>query len=222
MRRLDSLLLVPGVYLASVALVPSQAMAHPVTVTASAFAGGMFHSFGGLDHALAMIGVGLLSTRLQRFDIFLLPATFLVFLALGAGVGYSGLGIRFAESAVAISCLALGSCILSPRLQRYRSSIFGIVASFAAVHGYVHLAELPAGFDVGQYTIGFICASAIMHLIGVFIGEAFRDREHLWLVHILGAAMVVFGSLFLIRSLRTEAPVAPLIDGASERFEVSS
>jgi Outer membrane efflux protein/HupE / UreJ protein len=118
----------------------------------------------------------------------------------GAGLGYFGFQLRFAETAIAMSCLVLGSCILWSRLQKYRRSIFGIVAGFATVHGYVHLVELPAGFSASQFTFGFLSASAIMHITGVFIGEAFKDKEHLWLMHIFGSAMSVCGVLFLIRS----------------------
>jgi urease accessory protein len=196
-RRFGGLL--AAIALSQMALFPSQAMAHPSIVIPNAFVGGLFHSFGGLDHALAMIGVGVLSTRLLRADILLLPLTFLFFLAIGASLGHFGIELRSAEAAIALSCLGLGSCILSPRLQSYRRSIFGVVAAFATAHGYAHSIELPAGFSAGQFTVGFLSASAIMHLTGVFIGDAFKDEEHRWLMHIFGSAMIVFGVLFLMR-----------------------
>jgi urease accessory protein len=196
-----------AITLSLIALLPSQAMAHPSIVTPNAFAGGLLHSFGGLDHALAMIGVGVLSTRLLRADILLLPLTFLFFLAVGASLGHLGIERRATEAAVAISCLALGSCILSPRLQSYRRSIFAVVAAFATAHGYAHSIELPAGFSASQFTLGFLSASAFMHLTGVFLGDAFKDEEHRWLMHVFGAAMVVFGVLFSMRSFR-DAPSA--------------
>jgi urease accessory protein len=188
-------------------LIPSEVVAHPATVTANAFAGGALHSFGGLDHALAMIGVGVLSTRLSRLDVLFLPLCFLLFLAMGASLGHLGIELRFAETAIAMSCLALGSCILSPGLQRHRRSIFAIVAAFAIVHGNAHAIELPAGFGASRFTLGFLSASAVMHVTGVFIGDAFRGNAHRWLVEIFGSAMVVFGALFLLRSLRAEARV---------------
>ena len=207
MRHLNKRAVLFGVCSLLAAFIPSQAMAHPVVITSNAFAGGFFHSFTGLDHALAMIGVGVLSTKLLRSDILLLPLTFLVFLALGAGLGHFGFQLHFAETAIAMSCLVLGSCILWSRLQKYRRSIFGIVAGFGTVHGYVHLVELPAGFSASQFTFGFLSASAIMHINGVFIGEAFKGKEHLWLMQIFGSAMSVFGILFLIRSFQVEVPI---------------
>ena len=52
------------------------------------------------------------------------------------------------------------------------------------------------------FTIGFLSASAVMHLLGVFIGEAFKDDSHRWLMKILATAMMVFGVLFLIHGFR--------------------
>jgi urease accessory protein len=204
MRHLNKRPFLFGICSLFAAFLPSSAVAHPVLTTSNAFAGGFFHSFTGLDHALAMIGVGVLSTKLLRSDVLLLPLTFLIFLAWGAGLGYFGFQLRFAETAIAMSCIVLGSCILSSRLQKYRRSIFGIVAGFATVHGYVHLIELPAGFSTSQFTFGFISASAIMHITGVFIGEAFKDKVHLWLMQIFGSAMIVFGVLFFIHRLHFE------------------
>lgn len=200
MRHLDKRTFLLGLCSLLAVFTPSQALAHPMIITSNAFAGGFFHSFTGIDHALAMIGVGVLSTKLRRSDILFLPLTFLVFLALGAGFGYFGFQLRFAETAIAMSCFVLGSCILWSRLQKYRRAIFGIVAGFATVHGYVHLIELPAGFSASQFTLGFLSASAMMHVLGLFIGEAFKDKAHLWLMQIFGSAMSMFGLLFLIGS----------------------
>jgi hydrogenase/urease accessory protein HupE len=67
MRHLDKRAFLFGVCSLLAAFIPSQALAHPVIITSNAFAGRFFHSFTGLDHALAMIGVGILYTgvRLQ-------------------------------------------------------------------------------------------------------------------------------------------------------------
>jgi urease accessory protein len=186
--------------LATIILTAENAYAHPVIFTASSFAGGFFHSFSGLDHALAMLGVGFLSTRLKRRDIVLLPACFLVFLAIGACVGYVGFRFLFAELLAALSCFVLGVLILMAALQRYRKAIFLSVAIFGFVHGYVHLVELPSRANAFYFTIGFLSASTIMHLTGVFIGEAFKDHEYRWLTQLCGSAMCFFGMLFTFRS----------------------
>ncbi len=62
--------------IASIALSFTQGMllslpacAHPVIITKNAFAGGLFHSFTGLDHALFMLCVGFLSRKLAESKI---------------------------------------------------------------------------------------------------------------------------------------------------------
>jgi urease accessory protein len=186
--------------LAVPSLIIENAYAHAVVFTGSSFAGGFFHSFSGLDHALAMLGVGFLSTKMERRDVLLLPACFLLFLAIGAGVGYSGYRFSFAETFVALSCLILGSFILLAELQRYHKAIFSSVATFGFVHGYVHLVELPTRANAFHFTVGFLSASLIMHITGVFIGEAFKDSEYRWLTLLCGTAMCFFGILFTFRS----------------------
>ncbi len=198
MRRAARRGVVFGAAAGLAAVIPSQAMAHPVIVTSSALVGGGLHSLTGLDHALAMVGVGVLSTRLLRSDVLLLPLAFLVWLAVGAGLGYLGVELRFAEAAVASSCAILGACILSSRLQRCRRSIFAVTSGFGAVHGHAHAIELPAGFGAAEFTVGFLSASALMHVTGVFIGEAFRGGAHRWLMQIFAAAMIAFGVLSLL------------------------
>lgn len=126
-------------------------------------------------------------------------------LPLVRGVGYLGVEIMFAESVIAISCLTLGGGLLLLEVQRYRVASFVAVAAFATVHGYSHLIGLPAGFSPGWFTLGVLSASAIMHVTGIFIGEAFgKSEEHSWLIRVFGLAMIVFGALFLIRSLKSE------------------
>lgn len=187
-----------GVAAGLAAVIPARAMAHPTIVTSSALVGGALHSLAGLDHALAMIGVGVLSTRLLPSDTLLLPLAFLTFLAMGAGLGHLGVELRFAESAIAISCSILGVCILSSRLQRYRRSIFAVISGFATVHGHAHAIDLPAAFGAAEFTVGFLSASALMHVTGVFIGAAFRGGAHRWLTQIFATATIAFGVLFLL------------------------
>lgn len=186
--------------LAITSLVSKNAYAHAVIFTGGSFTGGFFHSFSGLDHALAMLGVGFLSTKLKPPDILLLPACFLLFLAFGACIAYVGYRFLFAELLVALSCLVLGGFILIPTFQRYHKAIFSSVAIFGFVHGYVHLIELPIKANAFYFTIGFLSASMIMHLTGVFLGEAFKDNEYRWLTQLCGSAMCFFGMLFTCRS----------------------
>lgn len=191
-----------GTWLLLVALFASPAAAHPALTTSNSFVGGFFHSITGLDHALAMIGVGILSTKLLRTDILLLPLTFLISLTIGAGLGYAGFPLYRSEILIAGSCIALGVFLLWPRVQQFRRILFIITAGFGVIHGYAHLIELPSGFGPPEFTLGFLSSSAVMHLSGVFIGEAFKGTEYRWLMQVIAISMIAFGMLFLTRSIQ--------------------
>jgi len=71
-------------------LFSAPAYAHPVIITNNAFTGGLFHSFTGLDHAFATLGVGFLSSKLGHKHLFKLPLVFLLFLVIGACSAFFG------------------------------------------------------------------------------------------------------------------------------------
>jgi urease accessory protein len=178
------------------------ASAHAVIMTKNAFAGGFFHSFSGLDHALAMLGVGFLSSKLGHKNLFQLPLVFLLFLAIGACLGFFGFRFPFCENIIAISCLTFGAFIALNKPQKFVRMIYATTAVFGFAHGYAHLVDLPMRYSATQFTCGFLVASAIMHLTGVLVGEMFKDPEHNWLIDIYSIVMRFAGCAFLLRSLQ--------------------
>jgi urease accessory protein len=178
------------------------ACAHEVIITNNAFTGGFFHSFTGLDHALAMLGVGFLSSKLGHKHLFKLPITFLLFLAFGACAAFFGFRFPFCESTIAISCVTFGAFIASNKEQQFVRLIYATTALFGFAHGYAHLVNLPASYSASQFACGFLVASAIMHLTGVLVGEMFKDPEHRWLIEIYSIVMRFAGCVFLVKSLQ--------------------
>jgi urease accessory protein len=183
-------------------LLSRPACAHSVIITKNAFVGGLFHSFTGLDHALAMLGVGFLSSKLGHQHLFKLPLVFLLFLAIGALLAFWGFRFPFCEPIIAASCVTLGAFIASNKAPHFVRMIYATTALFGFAHGYAHLVDLPAGCSATQFTCGFLVASATMHLTGVLVGEMFKDPEHRWLIEIYSIVMRFAGSVFLLKSLQ--------------------
>jgi urease accessory protein len=175
-------------------------------MTKNAFTGGLFHSFTGLDHALAMLGVGFLSSKLGHQHLFKLPLVFLLFLAIGAGSAFFGFRFPFCESIIAISCVTFGTFIALAKSQKFVRMIYATTVVFGFAHGYAHLVDLPIGYSAMQFTCGFLVASATMHLTGVLVGEMFKDPEHLWLIEIYSIVMRFAGCAFLLKSLSNGLP----------------
>ena len=73
-------------------LVSSPAWAHDGTGLAGGFQSGFGHPFGGIDHMLAMISVGLWGAFLGRPLVVLLPVVFPLVMVVGAALGMFGAG----------------------------------------------------------------------------------------------------------------------------------
>ncbi|MBB6357916.1 hydrogenase/urease accessory protein HupE, partial [Aminobacter aganoensis] len=79
--------LVRSAVVAAFALAPSLASAHTGVGHVEGFAHGFVHPFGGLDHVLAMVMVGLFAAQLGGWARWLVPASFVSVMVLGGALG---------------------------------------------------------------------------------------------------------------------------------------
>lgn len=143
------------------------AAAHPGHADTASFAAGLMHPFTGLDHLLAMLGIGMWASK-QRQPL-AMPLTFIAMMALGA---YAQIGSAVPESWIVASVLLIGVLLAAARLPAAVSIM--AVAAFALLHGQVHGRELP-GMASGA---GYLLASAALLLLGLglFAGVARARR----------------------------------------------
>lgn len=178
------------------------ALAHPGH-DVSGFAAGLMHPFSGMDHLLAMLAVGLWAAQENtgkngKRKIWLLPATFMTMLAAGAAVALEWQGMPMIEAGIASSVLALGLLItLSAQLPAVFS--IALTAVFGFFHGYAHGLELPDSVAPAEYALGFLAATASLHLCGIAVGVATRDR-YASLAKMLGVAIAASG-VYLLASV---------------------
>lgn len=93
-------------------VLPSPAHAH--LIGGYGISSGLTHPLFGLDHLLAMIAVGIISTQIGGKAIWQIPATFVLFMIVGGIFGISGLAVPFTEAGIAFSVLFLGAAIALP------------------------------------------------------------------------------------------------------------
>lgn len=133
------------------------------------FASGFFHPILGFDHLLAMIAVGLLSVQLGGRAIWTVPCAFVAFLALGGLIGLAGTPLPEVEGAIALSVFALGLAIAA-RAALPTLLAMAFVGFFAVFHGHAHGMEIPQLAEPARYVLGFMAASALLHVLGVALG----------------------------------------------------
>jgi urease accessory protein len=157
---------------ASVALagIAEPAFAHPIDTASLSLSTGFLHPFSGIDHLLAMLGIGLLAGVLQGRALWLTPLCFVLALAGGAVVAVVIPGLPGAELGIGASVIALGlltTANVRPPLMLAATISFG----FGFVHGNAHGAEMPVGADGVLYGLGLVGASVALHLGGAAIGS---------------------------------------------------
>lgn len=159
-----------------VTIFAAPAGAHPGQGLAVDFASGIAHPLSGLDHLLAMLAVGLWAGRLGGRARWLVPASFLMMMALGALSAAAGLAWPGAEVGVQGSLLVLGWMVWTT--WRVKPVPAALAAGFFALfHGYAHGAELEAGADGLTYGLGFLAATAGLIGLGAAIARAWGERQ---------------------------------------------
>lgn len=147
------------------------ALAHPGHAGES-FGHGLLHPFGGLDHLLAMVAVGLLAARIAGRKKWFLPASFVGFMLVGGLVGLAGVevGMSVVEWGIAVSVLVFGAMIVGlPRVPLVASAL--VIGAFALFHGYAHVAEMGSASAIA-FLGGMTAGTALLHALGLAAGLA--------------------------------------------------
>jgi urease accessory protein len=133
----------------------------------SGLAAGLAHPFGGLDHLLAMVAVGIIAGLGAKRVLWTMPAAFVGFLVAGAAFAMLLPGAAPSELAVALSVVALGALIAVPRLLPAPATA-AIVALGALAHGFAHGAEAPVDGALA-FIAGMAAATLALHISGIAV-----------------------------------------------------
>ena len=162
------------------------------------FYDGLSHPVLGLDHFLAMVCVGVVSSQIGGRAIWTVPSLFVLFMIIG---GASGLFLEILaitlsdiiEWGIIFSVIFLG---LSVAIEKKLSTniIMIAVAFFGLFHGLAHGIEMPWAVNPILFALGFSTGTAALHLFGVGIGLSLSKNNFLNIIlRILGFGCVLFG-----------------------------
>lgn len=172
------------------AVLATPAFAHPgLPGHTHGFVNGLLHPVSGLDHLLAMLGVGVWSALVMKGQrVLLAPVAFVCAMLAGAVLGVNGIEIPAAEAGIAISVIAIGLFVLA-RVELPAALAAAVIGAFGVMHGYAHGAEATG--NIAAYMAGFTITTASLHLAGIGLGRAFISRR--LLTQLAGAAMTLAG-----------------------------
>ncbi|MEX2695268.1 HupE/UreJ family protein [Rhizobium mongolense] len=179
---------------------PAAAYAHPVAGEAAGFAHGFSHPISGLDHVLAMIMAGVFAYQLGGRATWLVPATFVLVMALSGALGVAGIDIPFVEAGIALSVVVLGA-VVAFNAKAPAAIAMAVVGLFAIFHGHAHGTEMPESAVGAAYGGGFLIATALLHAVGVGFGYAtgrIGERRRFIVTRLAGGFAAVAGAGILV------------------------
>lgn len=184
---------------AAIALMPGIALAHTGVGDTSGFSHGFIHPLTGIDHLLAMMMVGVFAWQLGGRALWLVPLTFVLVMAIGGAFGVAGVSIPFVETGIALSVIVLGAAVAF-RLSMPVAIAVALVGLFAVFHGHAHGEEMPENAAGLAYGLGFMLATAALHLAGIGLGfliGRIADERGPAVVRITGGVVAVAGLALL-------------------------
>lgn len=151
--------------------------AHAHGVQGGGLINGLMHPVFGIDHLLAMVAVGVLSVQIGGKALWTVPAAFVGLMLVGGLMGMKNVAFPPVELGIAASVLALGIALaFDKNLPIIAAMCF--VGVFALFHGYAHGQEMPAIASPTLYALGFVIATAGLHIAGLFIGALANKIKH--------------------------------------------
>lgn len=181
------------------ALLAGPALAHSGTGLAGGFTSGFLHPLNGPDHLLAMVAVGLWGAFLGRPLVYVLPMIFPAVMAIGGVLGMAGVPMPPVEIGIALSVLLLGLAVAAALKAPVWAASF-VIAVFAIFHGYAHGQELPSAADPVGYSVGFVLATGLLHVVGIGLGSLNRNRLGAAVARGLGGGIAAAGVYFLYQA----------------------
>lgn len=185
-------------------LAAAPALAHPGHAHEAGFATGFAHPFGGLDHLLAMLAVGLWAIQQSgqqamtgdRRALWLLPAAFVLPMAGGFSLGAAGFALPGVETGIALSVLVLG-LVVALAMRPPLPAAMAATAAFALFHGHAHGTEMPQAEMALVYGAGMVLATALLHAIGIVAARLAQQLALPALTRAAGGAVALAGLVIL-------------------------
>ena len=162
---------------------------------------GFMHPIGGLDHMLAMVAVGMLAALLGRRALWMVPASFMVMITVGAALAIAHLHLPFVEIGISLSVIAFGVAV-ALQLPLPTAAAMALVAVFAVFHGAAHGAEMPTDASGAIYAAGFLAATGLLHIVGIGLGTGLNRLASMRdaISRVAGGAIAIAG-VFLAASV---------------------
>ena len=147
--------------------------AHLLGQQSDSLASGLLHPLTGLDHLLAMLAIGLISSRFGGRAIWGLPALTSFGILLGGILGAEGVVMPMLEPAVLISVVLLGALAIG-WLRLGPTQAFVLTGLVAVWHGNAHTHDVSGTISTVGFMVGLVVTSGMLQIVGIGSGILMR------------------------------------------------
>ncbi|MDD5502573.1 MAG: HupE/UreJ family protein [Candidatus Thermoplasmatota archaeon] len=187
-----------GLLLAGLGTFSYAASAHTGLLPTGGFSHGFQHPLLGLDHFLAMLGLGLWASSQSRRLTQQAISVFLLFMTAGALFGLAGVGFAYVETGILVSLLSVGVALSFGTAKLPKAIILTSIAAFAAMHGLAHGSALPVGASAYAYIAGIVSGTATSHVSGLVLGLIAQHVNATGFIRVYGTMTGVIGAWLLL------------------------
>ncbi|MCP5149520.1 MAG: HupE/UreJ family protein [Ectothiorhodospiraceae bacterium] len=128
------------------------------------------HALTGLDHAVALLALGLWCARGGPAVRRVLPALVVTVIVAAAWLGAGAGGGMFVEAAIASTLLVLG-LLVATGTRAALAPAGAMAVTFAVVHGFAHGALVPTGGAALGFLASLAAGSAALVALGILVGR---------------------------------------------------
>ncbi len=133
------------------------------------------HSLCGIDHVLAMLGVGIWSVLAMPANrVLVAPIAFVVAMPIGAFAGAAGASFPTVDASMSIAVVVMG-LLIATRVNLPIAASAALIGAFGLMHGYAHGAEIDGA--VLSYMAAFTLATTALYLASAGFGRGLVDAR---------------------------------------------
>jgi len=175
--------------------------AHSLLNRYSGFESGFGHPILGIDHFIAMIGVGLWGAQIGSKSIWVLPISFPLIMTLGSLIAISSIySFLYVEIVIILSVIILG-LVIAFSWSPHSLIVLSFIFIFALYHGFAHGNELPNSSEPLNFITGFVISTGLIHLFGVGIGYYSNKFYEGKFSRVIGGVIFFMGLYLLIMEI---------------------
>lgn len=176
---------------------PAAALAHPGHGNGG-FGAGFVHPLLGLDHLLAMTGIGFWAARHSSLrQAAIVAVSFLVAVLAGFGVGLAQGALPAVEFGILASLAITGVLVFGARRLPLLAAS-GLAGVFAVFHGHAHGTEMAAGVSAAAFMGGFALATVLLMSAGAALAAAAARGDLLRPAERLTGGVLVASAVYLL------------------------